>query len=144
MLDYDFENSVEFWLFSTAQEISRVMNEDLAAHGITSRQWAILALITHFGELSQRELAERMSVESADDRCFGGPNGTGRVDPASAGRGRPPQVADSSDTAESDHCGQRWFDAQDRVHARAAGSCRFADYSIGRSSGEDPGRTCAG
>ena len=63
MLKYDFENSVGCWVFSTTQEISRAMNDELAAHGITSRQWQVLALISSAGELSQSELAERMSIE---------------------------------------------------------------------------------
>ncbi len=64
MLEYDFENSVGCWVFSTTQEISRAMNEELAAHGITSRQWETLAWVSFAGELSQSELAERMSIEA--------------------------------------------------------------------------------
>ena len=64
MLEYDFENSVGFWVFSTTQEISRAMNDELASHGITSRQWETLAWVSLTGELSQSELAERMSIEA--------------------------------------------------------------------------------
>ncbi len=64
MLGHDFEDSVGCWLFSTTQEISRAMNEELAAHGITSRQWETLACVSYFGGLSQSELAERMSIEA--------------------------------------------------------------------------------
>ncbi len=64
MLEYDFENSVGYWVFSTTQEIQRAMNDELAAHGITSRQWETLAWVSLTGELSQSELAERMSIEA--------------------------------------------------------------------------------
>ncbi len=64
MLDYDFENSVGYWVFATAHALSCAMNEELAAHGITSRQWEVLACISHDGELSQSELAERMHIEA--------------------------------------------------------------------------------
>jgi DNA-binding MarR family transcriptional regulator len=64
MLEYDFENSVGAWIFSAAQEISRAMNIELAAHGITYRQWETLAWVAMAGELSQCELAERMSIEA--------------------------------------------------------------------------------
>src|SRR4029077_1379450 len=40
------------------------MNEELAAHGITYRQWEGLAWISFAGELSQCELADKMSIEA--------------------------------------------------------------------------------
>src|SRR5580704_14932025 len=64
MLEYDFENSVGYWIFSTTQEMSRAMNDELAAHGITYRQWETLAWVSLAGELSQSELAERMSIQA--------------------------------------------------------------------------------
>jgi DNA-binding MarR family transcriptional regulator len=64
MLDYDFENSVGYWVFATAHALACAMNEELVAHGITSRQWEVLACISHDGELSQSELAERMHIEA--------------------------------------------------------------------------------
>ena len=64
MLDYDFENSVGYWIFATAHALACSMNEELAAHGITARQWEVLACISHDGELSQSELAERMHIEA--------------------------------------------------------------------------------
>ena len=64
MLRIDFENSVGFWIFSTKHELSRVLNEELAAHGITHRQWEVLAWTSLDPELSQCQLAERMSIEA--------------------------------------------------------------------------------
>ena len=64
MLQYDFEESVGCWVFTTRHEMSRAMNEELAAHGITYRQWEVLAWISYSGELTQAELAESMSIEA--------------------------------------------------------------------------------
>jgi len=64
MLQYDFDKSVGYWIFAATQDIARAMNEELAAHGITYRQWETLAWVSLAGELSQSELAERMSIEA--------------------------------------------------------------------------------
>ena len=63
MLQYDFDQSIGYWVFSTAHEIYRAMNEELAAHGITYRQWEVLAWLSHGGEQSQTALAECMRIE---------------------------------------------------------------------------------
>src|SRR5438876_4160158 len=64
MLQYDFEKSIGYWIFSAAHEMSRALNEELAAHGITFRQWEVLAMLSLSGEQSQCELAERMRIEA--------------------------------------------------------------------------------
>lgn len=64
MLDFDFENSIGYWVFATAQALAAAMNDELSAHGITSRQWEVLACISHAGALSQSELADRMHIEA--------------------------------------------------------------------------------
>lgn len=64
MLDFDFENSIGYWVFATAHSLACAMNEELAAHGITSRQWEVLACISHAGQLSQSELADLMHIEA--------------------------------------------------------------------------------
>src|SRR5438309_7039654 len=64
MLQYDFENSIGYWIFAAAHELARALNEELAAHGITFRQWEVLALLSLKGEQSQSELAERMRIEA--------------------------------------------------------------------------------
>lgn len=64
MLEYDFDTSVGYWVFATAHALVCSMNEELSQHGITSRQWEVLACISHEGELSQTELAERMFIEA--------------------------------------------------------------------------------
>ncbi len=64
MLQFDFERSVGYWVFATAHEMGCAMNEELQAHGITYRQWEVLAWISYMGELSQTDLAERMGIEA--------------------------------------------------------------------------------
>jgi len=64
MLEYDFENSIGFWVCATAHDLSRVLNEELSAHGITWRQWEVLAMLSICGDQAQGELAERMKIEA--------------------------------------------------------------------------------
>lgn len=64
MLRFDFNESVGYWIFATAHSLSCAMNEELQAHGITRRQWEVLAWISYAGELSQAKLAENMGIEA--------------------------------------------------------------------------------
>lgn len=64
MLQYDFESSVGYWIFSTAHEFQQKLNEELAQHGITYRQWEVLVWLSIAGESSQSELAQRMHIEA--------------------------------------------------------------------------------
>lgn len=64
MLQYDFENSVGYWIFATAHDLACTINEEFAGLGITHRQWEVLAWISYLGELSQTELAEKMGIEA--------------------------------------------------------------------------------
>jgi MarR family transcriptional regulator for hemolysin len=64
MLQYDFENSLGLWIFSAAHEMSRLMNVELGAHGITVRQWEVLAHLSWRGDQSQSELADSMNIEA--------------------------------------------------------------------------------
>lgn len=64
MLQFDFENSIGYWIFATAHELACAMNAELQAHGITYRQWEVLAWLSYVGELSQTELATKMGIEA--------------------------------------------------------------------------------
>lgn len=64
MLQYDWDNSVGYWLAAAAHAVRRSLSAELAAHGITLRQWEVLAWTTIEGDLSQAELAERMGIEA--------------------------------------------------------------------------------
>lgn len=63
MLEYDFDRSVGCWVVQTAHAFERSLNERLAPHGVTYRQWQVLGCLAMESELSQVELAERMRIE---------------------------------------------------------------------------------
>lgn len=64
MLVYDFHESLIFWINSASHVLERALNEELAPHGITYRQWQVLGWLALEGELSQVALAERMQLEA--------------------------------------------------------------------------------
>ena len=63
MLQYEFDESVVHWVGITWHAFERALNDELAPHGITYRQWQVLGWLAMEGELSQVELAERMRIE---------------------------------------------------------------------------------
>lgn len=63
MLQYDFEESIGYWLTISTQAIHRALNDELAPHGITYRQTQVLAWLAVEGELTQSDLACRMLIE---------------------------------------------------------------------------------
>jgi MarR family transcriptional regulator for hemolysin len=63
LLDYDFENSVGFWICQASHALQRTFNEELAPQGITWRQCQVLGCLALEGPLSQTDLAERMRIE---------------------------------------------------------------------------------
>jgi MarR family transcriptional regulator for hemolysin len=64
VLEYDFEQSVVYWACMTVRAFERTLNEELAPHGITHRQWQVLGWLALEGELSQVQLAERLQIEA--------------------------------------------------------------------------------
>jgi len=64
VLQFDFEESIGYWICSTAHAVRRALNAELEKQGITYRQWEVLAWIAMVGELSQVELAERLGIEA--------------------------------------------------------------------------------
>jgi MarR family transcriptional regulator for hemolysin len=64
LLKYDFEESVGCWVVSTAHALHKALNEELSHHGITYRQWQVLAWLALEGELAQAELSERIGIEA--------------------------------------------------------------------------------
>ncbi|MEQ8784755.1 MAG: MarR family transcriptional regulator [Pirellulaceae bacterium] len=63
MLQYDFDQSVGYWLMTTWQLYQKAFNEELAPQGITFRQCQVLGYLALDGTLSQCQLAERMKIE---------------------------------------------------------------------------------
>jgi len=62
-LEYDFAQSIGYWLTMTTQAFHRAVSEELLPHGITYRQSMVLGWLALEGELSQSELAHKMMVE---------------------------------------------------------------------------------
>ena len=63
MLQYDFENSVGYWICTTSHAMRRTLSTRLQDEGITLRQWEVLAWLACDGNVSQTELAECMGIE---------------------------------------------------------------------------------
>jgi MarR family transcriptional regulator for hemolysin len=63
VLDYDFENSVGYWICQASHAFQRAFNEELAPQGVTYRQAQVLGCLALEGRLSQIDLAERMRIE---------------------------------------------------------------------------------
>lgn len=63
MLQYDFEDSIGYWIASAHHSYMRVFNELLEPHGITFRQAQLLGYLAAEGPMSQSELAMRMMIE---------------------------------------------------------------------------------
>jgi DNA-binding MarR family transcriptional regulator len=63
MLEFDWEQSVGYWVCSTAHLIRRELSKQLAQEGITLRQWEVLAWLSARGCASQVELAEYLGIE---------------------------------------------------------------------------------
>lgn len=64
MLEYDFEDSVGYWVAITAHALRRALDSKLSQkNGITIRQWEVLACLALGGEMLQAEMAERLCIE---------------------------------------------------------------------------------
>ena len=63
VLQYDFEESLGYWLTMTHHAYMRAFNEELAPEGITYRQAQVLAWLALEGPMPQADLAGRMLIE---------------------------------------------------------------------------------
>ena len=63
MLQYDFEESVGYWMTMGARAYQKALNDEVGPRGITWRQCQVLGCLALEGELSQIELADRMAIE---------------------------------------------------------------------------------
>lgn len=64
MLQYEFDDSVGYWVGITSHVMRRALDAELTRENITFRQWEVLAWIALTGEPSQVELADRIGVEA--------------------------------------------------------------------------------
>lgn len=63
MLEYDWENSVGYWICLTSHEFRKALGHLMSKEGITLRQWEVLACLSARECCSQAELAEYLSIE---------------------------------------------------------------------------------
>lgn len=63
MLQYDFDQSVGYWLTMATQSIRRVLSQRLVEQEVTLRQWEVLVWLARDPELSQSQLADCMGIE---------------------------------------------------------------------------------
>lgn len=63
MLQYDFEESIGYWITITSHFYQDALNQELIPYGITFRQFQVIGWLVYEGPLSQVELAERMMIE---------------------------------------------------------------------------------
>jgi MarR family transcriptional regulator for hemolysin len=63
-LEYDFEESIGYWMFMASRAWEQCLNEEMAPHGMTYRQWQVLCWLALEGELTQKQLADRLRIEA--------------------------------------------------------------------------------
>jgi len=63
MQQYDFEESVGYWITMTSHSYQGALNQELIPYGITFRQFQVIGWLVYEGPLSQVDLAERMMIE---------------------------------------------------------------------------------
>lgn len=63
MLEYDWENSVGYWICTTSHAIRRALSLRLAEERMTLRQWEVLACLSRRRNSSQAEIAECLGIE---------------------------------------------------------------------------------
>jgi MarR family transcriptional regulator for hemolysin len=61
--DYDFENSLGYWMSMATHALHRTVSHQLAPQGITFRQAQVVGWLVLEGELSQAELVRRLMIE---------------------------------------------------------------------------------
>lgn len=64
-LEYDFEESIGYWMVLASQAFQKVLGDELAPHGLTFRQCQVLGWLVLKGPLPQVELANHMMIEPA-------------------------------------------------------------------------------
>lgn len=63
MIQYDFEESIGYWLTKAHHAYVRAFQRALAPHGVTFRQAQVMGWLVAEGPQSQRELADRMLID---------------------------------------------------------------------------------
>jgi MarR family transcriptional regulator for hemolysin len=63
LLEFDFENSLGYWICTTSHALRRALESELSAVGMTLRQWEVLACLAAESDPSQARMAEWLGIE---------------------------------------------------------------------------------
>jgi len=63
VLEFDWENSVGYWICSTSHLLRRALGTRLQEERMTLRQWEVLAMLFRCGACSQTQIAECLGIE---------------------------------------------------------------------------------
>ena len=63
LLQCNAERSLGAWIVPASEALKQALTDELAPHGVTGRQWAVLLEVVRDPEISQARLAERLGVE---------------------------------------------------------------------------------
>jgi DNA-binding MarR family transcriptional regulator len=61
--DFDLEKFTPYLVNRVGLGIAEAFGRELVAHGLNVKTWRILAVAYHYGELTQRQLAARTSID---------------------------------------------------------------------------------
>jgi len=61
--EYDYQDSLVFWVLPTARAMKRALNEEFAKLGVTHQQWRVLLRLAREKNVCQAELAKQMTIE---------------------------------------------------------------------------------
>ena len=64
MLENQADQSICYWIATTAHSLRRAISQELVSQNMTLRQFEVLAWLAADGEQSQVELAEKLGIES--------------------------------------------------------------------------------
>jgi MarR family transcriptional regulator for hemolysin len=63
VLEFDWENSVGYWICSTSHLLRRALSTRLQEERMTLRQWEVLAMLSRCGACSQTQIAVCLGIE---------------------------------------------------------------------------------
>ena len=61
--EYDYRESITYWVLPTARAMKRALNEEFAKYGVTHQQWRVLLRLAQESDICQAELAKQMTIE---------------------------------------------------------------------------------
>lgn len=61
--EYDYKESIVFWVLPTARAMKRALNEEFAKFGVTHQQWRVLLRLARDSDVCQADLAKQMTIE---------------------------------------------------------------------------------